>query len=99
MEERLPRLREINISNNKFAAVPRALAGVTSLEKIDLSDNIRLQVKAPLDFLEWPLQLRELQLKMPRRWPRSSRAHLAELAAKLRVRHRALQRPETKVEF
>jgi len=87
--QRLRELREIQLSVTSLATAAslRALAGASSLEKIDLSYSFGadLKVEEQLDFLleNFP-RLRET--KLVRRWSFASRAHLQRFAERLKER-------------
>ena len=83
---RLPELEGIDLGENAFAAVPRALGGATKLETILLDKNPQLQVEEPLDFLLNLLLLKELWLTKPQgsTWSLRSAEIVAEFCAKLK---------------
>ena len=87
--QRLPCLRALDIVGNNFTAVPRALAGATTLEEIDLGGD-DLQVEEPLDWLLEALpRLSKVNVLKALGSPYCSaraRSHLQDIGSKLEAK-------------
>lgn len=93
--QHLCRLKNINLSSCKIAAVPcAALVGATALEVISLEDNASLKIDTPLDFLvdNFPrLRLLKMWKRGDHVWSGTSTAHIADFIAKLRMKNSAVR--------